>query len=371
VILLVTFLLLLALGVAVLLVELHRAPLVRATTWSRRQRVVVAGALGALMMVALSPSMALIEERPLPTARPPEPWREPGTGCSDDNGDHTLILLAAVGIYLALRGGPAIGGMVVARVRRDDVPRRQPSGRIALRVTTIAFAVVGGLVVARLAAGGAPVEHFTTYGAITPAGARGWRVDAALALALGARSAVPEGAIIADELESHGGSHGGFIAGPYTSARAGLQAWVGDRPVLFHLDDAKVVVGSWVHRRDPEQIPHQRRPHFAAWPQVARLDRDHLVVVGRAADGGTLAVKVNDYDLGATAATCADAGLLVRPPLLPAIIALFVGGGGLLLGRLGRRRDAAGLRLLAAWFLLEATAVLLYGYLAAFGLTPA
>lgn len=369
-ILLVAFLLLFALGVAVLFVELHRAPLVRATTWSRGKRVAVAGALGALMMVALSPSLALIEERELPTERPPEPWREPATGCGDDNSDHSLILLVAVGIYVALRGGPAIGGMVVARARREDVPRRQPSGRLALRITTVAFAVVGGLVGVRLAACGAPADHFTTYGAITPSGARGWRVDAALALALEAREGVPEGAAIGEELASHGGNHGGFIAGSYTSARAGLQAWVGDRPVLFHLGDDQVIVGSWVESRDTELIPHQRRPHFAAWPQVARLDRDHLVFVGRAADGGTLAVKVNDYDLGAAAATYADAGLLVRPPRLPAAIALFFGGAGLVLGRAGRRRDNPAARMVAAWFLLEAIAVLLYGYLAAFGLTP-
>lgn len=39
---------------------------------------------------------------------------------------------------------------------------------------------------------------------------------------------------------------------------------------------------------------------------------------------------------------------------------------------LGRRRgrDHAALRLVAAWFLLEATAVLRYGDRAAFGLTP-
>lgn len=361
--------LLLALGVTVVVVELRRAP-PRATTWSRRRRVMVMGALGALMMVAVSPSMFLIEERNLPTERPPEPWRRPAEGCSD-SGSHTLVLVVILGIYVAVRGGPAGGGMIGAAVGKPGRPRREPDGRFAMRVATVGFAVVGGLVTLRVAACGAPPDRFTTFGALTPAGAGGWRVDAALALALDERRAIPEGGVIAEELEHRGGSHGGLSAGPYTSARAGLQAWIGDAPVLFHLDaGTRRVVGSPVAHRDPSMIPHERRPHYASWPEVARLDDEHLVIVGPARDGGTLAVKVGDGDLGAVPATYADAGLLVRPPLFPWLLGLAFGAFGLALGHLARRRDDAGARMVGAWFILESIAIMLYGSLAAFGLTP-
>lgn len=368
-ILLAVVLVLLALGVTVVVVELRRAP-PRATTWSRGRRVGVMGALGALMLVAVSPSIFLIEHRDLPTERPPEPWRRPAEGCGDGDS-HTLLLVMIVGIYVVVRGGPAAGGMIAAAAGKPGRPRREPDGRFALRVATVGFAIVGGLVTLRVAACGAPPDRFTTYGALTPAGAGGWRVDAALALALDGRRAIPEGTVIAEELERHGGSHGGLSSGPFTTARAGLQAWVGDAPVLFHLEaDTGRVVGSPVAHRDPSMIPHERRPHYAAWPEVARLDRQHLVIVGPAGDGGTLAVKVGDYDVRAVPATYADAGLLVRPPLFPWLLGLALAAFGLALAHRARRRDDAGARMLGAWFIFESIAIMLYGSLGAFGITP-
>lgn len=355
------------LGVAVLVIELRRAP--TSTTATAGARVAVMGALGALVLVALSPSLALVDLRDLPVERPAEPWRDATGGCGRDDGLGAGVMAIALAIYVAVRGGPAVIAMVAAAARRrPGAPRRLPDGRAALRVATIAFAVTGGLATARLAAGGAAPEAFTTYGALTPAGARGWRVDAALALTLGASAPIATGAPIADELAHHPGSHMPPASGPFTLARAGLQAWVGAQAVLFHVGDAGRVVGAPVSHRDPAMIPPARRPHFGTWPRVARLDDRHLAIVGTGADGGVLAVKVSDYDLGAVAATYADAGLLVRPRWWPWLLGAIVGAAGVALGRRAQRRDHPAHRLIAAWLLLEATAVMTYGHLAALGL---
>lgn len=358
-------LLLLALGITIVVGELWRAPR-RATTWSPGKRVVVMGALGALMMVAVSPSLLLSESRDLPTERPEEPWRRGGMGCGESDAEAMLMMIAAA-VYFAVRGGPAIGGAIGAATHHPG-PRREPDGRFALRAATSCFAVVGGLVALRVAACGAAPDEFTTYGAITPAGAAGWRVDTALALTLGEPNAITEGDPLAEELKHHGGSHVGLSHGPSTTARAGLQAWIGDEPVLFHREQGTGrIVGSRVRHRDPEMIPHERRPHYAEWPQVARLDGRHLVIVGHATGGGTLAVKVSDNSLDAVSATYADAGLVVRPQVLPWLLGFVIGIAGLALARRANRRDDAATRMFAAWILLEATAILLFGNVAAFG----
>lgn len=353
VVLLAAFLLL---GVAVFVLERRRAA---PATPARRDRVLAAAALGAILLVTLSPSWLAVDSRDLPVERPAEPWRTPGEGCGD-GGDHTGLLIVLLAGYLAVRAGPAAG--LAIHAARSAPPRRMPDGRAAARVATWAFAITAALATARVAACGAPGDRFTTYGAITPAGASGWRTDLALAIALDDAAPIPTGPPIADELEHHAGSHM-LGSGPYTTAARGLQAWVDGAPVLFRIDGARVV-GSPVLHRDPAMIPPARRPHFAAWPRVARLDRRALAIVGPAAGGGTLAVKVSDHDLSAEPASYADAGLLARPRLWPWLLGLALGAAGLALAR----RDRAPSRLAGAWLLLEATAVLAYAHVGALGL---
>ncbi len=356
--------LLFVLGLVIFVIELRRAPAVSGDV-PRSRHGAVSGALVSLLLVAISPSCLLLDDRDLPVERPAEPWRDDGGGCNSEHDDSSFALIVVVGLYLAVRGGlPIVVALGAVSQRRP--PPTVPDGRFALRVVMVATSAVGVLATARMAACGARPDEFTTYGGLTPAKAEGWRVDRVLAWKLEERGPIPEGAVLLSELEDHEGSHMPPAHGPYTTALPGLQAWVDGAPVLFHRD-AQRVVGSWVRHRDARISP-ERRPHFAAWPEVARLDADHLVIIGRGVDGGTLAVKVSERDLAAVAVTYVDVGLLVSPAIWPWMIGLILTAIGAALAWQRRGAGTAATRMLAAWLMLEATAVWLYGYASAFGL---
>jgi len=354
---------LLVLGVTLVVLEARRAPPTPGAT--RRHRVAVYGLLGALMMVALSPSvLLLVEEHRLPVEPPAEPWHDPTTGCSG-GGPGTGLVIAALILYVVVRASPAVAAMTVG-ARRST--RRVPTGRLALRVTTVGFALIAGLASARMAACGAPPSRFTPYGALTPAGADGWRVRAALFYALdGELQPIATAPMIEDEHRYVMSSH---LGPPPPSARPGLHAWVGTEPVLFFVDEHQQVVGASVRERAATFIPPEGRPHFRDWPQVGRLDRAHYVIAGRGLDGGVLAIKVSTYDLSAESVSYGEVGLLVRPRPWRWLAGLLLGVAGLALGWHARRRDDAVWRLLAAWMLLEATAIALYSLLPYLGVRP-
>lgn len=357
----------LVVGIAIVVVELRRATPCP-PQWSRRNQIAVLGALFALMMVAISPSLGLVDHRGLPIERPEEPWRDSGAGCSSDGGGSEWLALVVVGVYLGARGGPALVAIAAVLFSRTD-PQRRPDGRFALRVAAASAAVVGALVSARVLVGGAQPDDFETYGAIVPRGAAAWRVNWTLAR-LGEPQAIDRGETISDELEDHPGSHMGLAHGPYSTALSGTQAWVAEAPVLFFRDRTTGrIMGSYVQSRSPSRIPKERRPHFATWPDIRRFDDDHLVLVGAATDGGTLTVKVEASTLDVVQATYADTWLLVRPPFWPWLVGLVLAVGGAILGGRSCRRSYAPGRMLAAWILLEGTAVWMYGYLTAFGLS--
>jgi hypothetical protein len=306
-------------------------------------RALVAGSFGLLLLVVISPSALWLADVSLPVERPPEPWREHGMGCGDGGPDWTLI----VALYLVVRLGPAALGAIIGAVRRSTTV---PDATRAMKVMRVAFIAALAIALARCAVGGVPRSSFTTYGATTPPGASGWRLDLQLAR-LGERKPIPERGVIEGELEYHGGSHGGFSTGPYTSARDGLQAWVGGEPALFYVDHDELV-GAYVAHRDPQQIPHARRPHFAAWPEVADADDRDLAIIGPADGGGTLVVRVSDTTGDVYAATEHDAWPFIAPRMVPVLLGMLLGAIAFALQRW---------TLLATWIYLEATAALLYG----------
>jgi hypothetical protein len=305
-------------------------------------RALALGSYAMLLLVVISPSVLWLADVSLPVERPAEPWRDSGMGCGD-SGPEWPVLLA---IYLLIRLGPGALLAIIGALRRRT---SLPDAARPMRFVRVAFVVALAITLARCAVGGASRDAFTTYGATTPAGASGWRLDLQLAR-LGDRRPIPEGAVIEQELERHGGSHMGLSTGPYTSAREGMQAWVAGDPVLFHVEQGELV-GSRVAHRDPQMIPHERRPHFAAWPEVARADEDDLAVIGRAEGGGWLVVRMSEYGY-VYAANEHDAWPFVAPPWLPVLVGMMLGAVAFALQRW---------TLLATWIYLEATAVLLYG----------
>jgi hypothetical protein len=298
--------------------------------------------VGMMFLVALSPWILwFLPDHDLPVKAPAEPWHG-DSGCHDNSKPPWLIIGA---IYLAVRAGPAPWMALLAR-RTIDATR-------VFRFAAWTLGIVGAIATVRLVIGGADGRDFTTYGALTPAHAEGWRADLLLDT-LGQRHEIREADPIDDELTYTKGSGEPFATPGYTVAHPGAQVWIAGRPALFYDDDG-ALVGSYVGARDPSLIPPERRPHFAAWPRVASLDAQHRVLVGNAEDGSLLVVKIG-YDGNVSAATEGDAWVFAAPPWTPWILAgLFA-----LLGVLAVRYYQA--RLLASWFFLEGIVALLYAY---------
>jgi hypothetical protein len=331
----------LVLGVAAVILLGHApsrpgtpAPLVRAF---------VAAGHGMVLLVVISPSALWLADVDLPVARPAEPWRDGGMGCGGGGPDWTVL----VALYLVIRLGPAALGAIIGAIRSSTTV---PDATRPMKVMRVAFIAALALALARCAVGGVSREQFTTYGATTPPGASGWRLDLQLAR-LGERKPIPERGVIERELEHHSGSHMPPAHGSFTSARDGLQAWVADEPVLFYVDHDELV-GARVAHRNPQMIPHERRPHFSAWPEVARADDRELAIIGPADGGGTLVVRVSDSSGDVYASTEHEAWPFVAPPWVPVLVGMMLGGVAFALQRW---------TLLATWIYLEATAVLLYG----------
>jgi hypothetical protein len=326
--------------------------------------------IGAMTVVALSPQLILLFDRPLPVAAPANP--RAGAGCSDDGAGDALAVVIALAVYLGGRLGPAMMAAFVRAVRGP--PGFVYTGKHAQTVAAIFLGIVFPFVTARLFVPGPVAADFTTYGALTPdGGLRGWRIEHTIdALRTGPLEPLPLlDAPVSDLSEgSHG--HGTFSSGPHL--KSGVHGWVAGAPVLIFFDRGHLS-GAFVASRDATDVPPERRPRFESWPLVAPRSAgfadsggDGWILVDRRRDGSTFALKVSSFG-DATEVDSRDVWLLVRPSQLVHGITFALFLLGLSLAHAAHRRgNSPGLALLSAWIWLEAGALDLYYYAPYLGL---
>ncbi len=319
-----------------------------------------------LVIAPISPAWLFAFLDPtLPVAAPGGPG-----GCGDDG--HTLGQLANVVVIVGvplLRGVPLLIAAVAARLLRR--PKRLPSGRLVCTGTSVALGVTLFVVGGRLVLGGAPPEQFSTYGAVTPPGARGWRarlvIDRLRTSELRAlRNAGP--ATLSEYVSSSRAStnHMAPQLGGRTLAHDGLKIYVRDvayfvktrtrgDPQLFSLADP-----------DEKTFPPERRPHFETIPEVAST-MDGWLLREQRSDGTVFAV-VFQANGNARPASIHEVSWLVRPSWLP-FLACLLACILLLYWIRGRERASlpaeqlARLRVYAAWAQLELATLLCALYL--------
>ena len=337
----------------------------RPTELSRGHRAGLAFLVGLVGLVALSPQLALVLDRPLPVAPPANPLA--GDGCGDSSGDDTLVLVIALAVYLGARTGLGVVAALVRAIARP--PARVVTGKPAMTVAAIFLGVIFPIVSARLLLPGPSPADFTTHGALTPdAGARGWRAEHTID-ASRAGPLVPLRRLdrpVSDTTARAFRGHGSFA--PERSLAPGLHGWVGGAPVLIYSNGA-ALVGAPVASRAPDEVPPERRPHFQSWPHVApRSDTDGWLLVEHRRDGARFAVQT-DASGKPEGVDHRDVWLLVRPSEIPHGIAFVLFLLGLAAALASQRRGhSPGLALVAAWLWLEAGAVDLFAYAPYLGL---
>jgi len=352
------------------LAELRRAPPANAPAPPdpHLARGLVWAFVAGLALVPLSPAWSIAAgEEPLPVA-PPD---TPEGGAWSFNFDFGVqLLLFAVVAFLLLRFGPALVAFLLGR-RRSAPARPVPTGRRLVLAAGLLAAAVAVLAAARVAWGGASLDDFGTYGALTPdEGSSGDRLERVLErrLAEGAvLRPVPPGEPLETEVVLGGSSSDNYMAialdALTTHEVPGLKAWVADRPVLFARQADGSLVARPVASREPDDFPPARRPHFRTMPRWAEgLGRGTYVLVEDRPDDVSFVVRMDAT--GAVPATVGDVGLLLAVsawPMLGLLCAIF-------LAIWLTRRAAAGspwggpLRFGAAWLLLESAvaAALMY-----------
>lgn len=318
-------------------------------------------AAGLLVLLATAPLtwtwFLMLGESRLPVERPVSPG---GTGCSDGEPLGALTVVAVLAVFYAVtRGVPFLIAFAIARWRSKRRPARAlPDGHTALCVTSAAALVIGALVLGRLLLGGTAPERFTTYGAITPEHASGWRADRTIErAATGAFETMPDGEPIANEAEYVPSSYRGDMPLPIPSSHReiapGAKIWVGGEPMLVEVRGDQPPFLRPVRHRSENQFPHERRPHFGSRPQVAPTTDGGWVLAEQRADGSEFAVLLYD-DGDQRAATVGRTGLLLMPPLWPLLVALpLTALSAALLLRRRRDPDRPLTALSAAWLLAE------------------
>jgi hypothetical protein len=329
----------------------------------RTARGAALGLLAGLCLAPLGLVWAVAPVGGVPVAPPARPWAGP-TGELLEIGAATLFGIAL--FLIALRLLPsAIGFLAGRRASADRLGI--PSGRRTLRAALAFGTIVALAAVVRFAVGGYDPTTLRTYGALTPdGGAEGWQVERVLRRVLPDRSALQplaEGPPLESELSYHecgdscamlGGSSG------YVS-ESGLKAWVAGSPALIQLQGGIPVLRP-VARRDPADVPHERRPHFSTMPTWAGMPKDpgeldRYVLVEERPDGRVFAVVMNAAD--ADGASLSTLGALLQAPFWPwfvLVVALFAAGW--IARRVTQDTPRAGpIRIAAAWVVLE-TAVL-------------
>ncbi len=307
----------------------------------------------------------------------PLPVKPPGpsTGCSSgsSHGDGLLLVSVVVGGLLVTRGIPTLILGLIFRRQSRGLPE---VGRL-LRITGSLAGVVVALVIVRFVLGGVPPKAFTTYGALTPPDAKGWRADEVLRRARGGRPSYPLGtapAIETDARRIH--THMALSPGPHEVP--GLKAWIGGQPVNLIAKPPGHIAQQRVIRRSPSIGP-ARRPQFASAPRYVPLGTrsepvEPFLLYERQRDGTVFAVKVQSLgeNVHAVSVKRAEVGLLLQPPGPPFLLAVLVVSFALLLiffTRAPKQTAPPGavtssqrlvMRIGAAWLLLE-SAMWLYG----------
>jgi len=316
--------------VAVVAGEWRFARVERGLGW--RARVVRALVVG-LPVVVLSPGWWWYAQRRLLPVAAPAPARGGALELSA-----LLVGLVVVG-WAVVRVLPALVGAWR--------PRRLPSGRFVLGAGIVAALAVGAAGVGRWALG-VPGGRFSVYGAVTPDGARGLRVERAV------------GALTGGELErplARGVSHDSPYDG--SALRPGLHGWIDGRPVLIDVAGGQPTL----HAIAADVLAREGRPRFAVEPRWAPATRERLLVVERRGGGEVQAVLL-DRSGSVWPAALEDAGLMVVPPLWPFALLLVGGAAGGLLQRRRRGGEGAALaRCLTGWLLLEGAVAALLGML--------
>jgi hypothetical protein len=317
-------------------------------------------AAGLLVLLATAPLtwtwVLMLGESRLPVERPASPG---GMGCADDEPLGALTVLAVLAIFYAVtRGIPFLIAFAIARWRGKRRPGRAlPDGRTALGITGGVALGIAALVLVRLLLGGTAPDRFTTYGAITPEHASGWRADWLIGrAATGAFEAMPDGEPIYDEAEYVPSTYRGDMPLPIPTSHwktaPGAKIWVAGEPLLVEVRGGQPPFLRPVRHRNETQFPHERRAHFETRPRVAPAD-DGWVLAEQRADGSRFAVLLDD-DGDQRAATVRTAGLLLVPPLWPLLAGLPL--AALVAAMLYRRRrdpDRPLAALTGAWLLAE------------------
>lgn len=327
------------------------------------------GLLFALVALPLSCWLALSvgwasSDRPLPV-RPPGP----PSSCSGSSSEGDLLWLLVVGLVLLFQLGPSLVGFLLGR-RKSRQGRPLPDGHYSLRFGVILSGVALLATVVRLVLGGVPPEAFTTYGALTPPGAKGWRTEQVIARQLAdsaSFTSLAQGEPLPSDMR-RGGSC--MSMGPHEVP--GLKAWIGEAPVNIVRDPHQ---GFLVQALGESTVDPARRPRFDTGPLVAKgLGKGNWVLQSLQADGSLLAVSISADSQGPhvylRGVDRRQVGLLLRPPYWPGLIALALAVAALLMGLGSRRLAARGTLRGTAWaaaarlgatFLLAEASLFLYG----------
>jgi hypothetical protein len=344
------------------LVELRRAPPegTPAPPEPHLARGLVRAFVAGLVLAPLSPAWLAVTNSatPLPVARPDTP--EGGAWSFDfDFGPQFWVFV--VGGFLLVRLGPVLVAFLIGR-RRTAAVRPLPTGRRLALAAGLLAAAVAVLAAARVAWGGASLDDFGTYGALTPdKGSSGDRIDRVLDRRI-AESAILQPPAPGEPLETEvtlgGASSDNYMAialdALTTHEVPGLKAWVADRPVLFERQKDGSLAARPVADRQPGDFPPARRPHFRTMPRWAEgAEPGSYVLVEERPDELCFVVRMDET--GAVPTMVNDVGLLLAVsawPMLGLLCAIFLAIGL-------TRRAAAGspwgapLRFGAAWLLLE------------------
>ena len=314
----------------------------------------------------------------------PLPVKPPGTvsSCGSSSHGDALFVIIIVVVLVVLRFGPALIGFLVGR-RKAGANRPLPHGRGLLFLGAALAGVSLLTVVVRLIMGGVSPKAFTTYGALTPPGAKGWRVERVIDrhLAAGARweTIEPGPSLPSDEQRIH--SHMPLSAGPHEVP--GLKAWIAGEPVNIIFENDRFLAQPVVE----STVDEARRPHFDTAPKIAAARKkngsspdsrssDYYLIKASQKDGAILAVRVSvsasSPDVNLEGVDRQDVGLLLQPPLSPLLISLVLMALALGLWRVSQRlgdREPAGSktwaaisRLGGAGLLFEASLILLGAY---------
>ena len=285
-----------------------------------------------------------------------EPQLPPTTACASDDdfgrgfgAEHSLFV----------RGSMVLVAFLLARRRGERAG--VPTGKYVLPIAAgVAGLVLLACSIRYFIGGSFQAQQFDTFGAVTPAGARGPKVESILRYHIGDRSHLTDlkdGKDLASDVRTFHSSHEDeYSTRDWYEFERGVIAWVDSKPVLIDPPEIHAVSSRTV-------VSPKGRPHFRVRPRYAtsRSGNYGLLVEDRP-DGAVFAVLTEAGGTKVRGASRRDASALLRPPPIP--LAVLAGAFALAVGVLvvSRKRDLPVPRYLAAWLLAEAVSWVAWDY---------